>query len=70
MVGIIISEQSYERMKEGINEFLSKCKLISFVRTLTVTAPAMIPSTVDSAKGSNVLSGLLMKLGFSKYLFG
>ena len=36
--------------------------------TLTSTAPAMIPSTVDSANGSNDLSERRMKLGLSTNL--
>ena len=35
--------------------------------TLISTVPAMIPSTVDSAKGSNVLSFRRMKSGFRMY---
>lgn len=36
--------------------------------TCTEHVAAITPSTGDSEKGSNVLSGLLMKSGLSKYL--
>ena len=41
---------------------------ISISHTLTVTAPAMMPSTVDFANGSNDLSAWHIELGFNMYL--
>ena len=43
-------------------------KKISSSVTFTDTEPAIMPSTVDSANGSNGLSARHMKLGFNMYL--
>ena len=44
----------------GVDEDIGRKLEITFIETV----PAMMPSTVDSAKGSKCLSGLLMKSGF------